>query len=135
MSWLHRERADETFDRACRVGFLVAGDLSTPVFDRFEAWCRQHDRPLVWIRPRGRWADISLRMETCGGHLTEERVAEWGLVLDLMTPHDTVSASGTGYLINGVPLGQAEMVAFRLFEWALDSRQGEVPASGWSGAW
>ena len=135
MSWSHRDRAEATFDRACRVGFLMACDPSAPVFHRFEAWCRQHDRPLVWIRPRGRGADISLRMDTFGGSLTSEEVEEWSLLLDLMTPHDTVSAGSTCYTINGVPLGQSEMVAFRLFEWAIDSRQGEVQAGGRSGIW
>ena len=133
MSWLHRERADETFERACRVGFLVECDPSAPVFDRFEAWCRQHDRPLVWISPRGRSAAISMRIDTCGGRLTEEGVEEWGLLLDLMTPHDTVSVSDTCYTITGVPLGQSETVAFRLFEWAIDSPRGEAQATGRSG--
>ena len=135
MSWHHREPADATFDRACRVGFLVAGDPSAPLFSRFEAWCRQHDRPLVWIRPRGRWAEISLRVDTCGGHLTQEGVEEWGFLLDLMTPHGAASAGGTCYTINGVPLAQAEMIAFRLFEWALESRRGEVQVGDRSSAW
>ncbi len=126
MFWRHRAQPDDDLERACRVGFLVVGTSSTAALKRFETWCRQHGRPLVWIRSSGRRADVALRMDTCRGSLAEEERDEWSFRLDLMTPHGGVLADGLSYLITDVPLGQAEMVAFRLFEWASDGLPVEV---------
>ena len=130
MSWLPRDRDPVAFDRACRVGFLMASDMHARAFGRFEAWCRQHGRPLVWIRPRGRWADIVLRMDPCGWYLTDELVEELDFLLDVTTPHSAVMASAGSCTVFGVPIGQSDAVAFRLFERALEGRPDGAQVSG-----
>ena len=119
MSWFDGQH-NAAFDRACQVGFLMTGDGARPLFRRYEAWCRERHRPLVWIRTHGRRADVSLRVDTRGGVLTPETIEEWTFLLDLMTPHGAVWPTPTGYTVSDVPLGQSEVIAFRLYEWAAE---------------
>ena len=62
MSWLPRDRDPAAFDRACRVGFLIASDMHARAFGRFEAWCRQHGRP----------PDLNPTARPVGGHRAED---------------------------------------------------------------
>ncbi|MBX6312814.1 MAG: hypothetical protein IRY99_07855 [Isosphaeraceae bacterium] len=122
MGWLRRKRDSAALDRAYRVGFLVANDSRSPALRQFEEWCRQKDRPLVWIRPCAQCADIILDMGPCSWHLAAEAIEELELLLAMTAPHRRARLGTTYCRIYGVPSGQAEVVAFRLFDLVMESR-------------
>jgi hypothetical protein len=130
MGWLWRKRDSTALDRACRVGFIVASDSLSSSLRQFEAWCRENDRPLIWIRPFARSADILLDMGMCSWNLANDSLEELEVLLNMTSPHRGARVGKACVRIYGVPSALSEVLAFRVFELAMERRPEPVIPCG-----
>lgn len=113
----------EAYERAKKVGFITQSRRVNAECC-YAAFCKVHGRPLVRIRRKIKYATVHCDMIVCDWKLDAAALRKIDKLRGALGTWDRLHADDLVefVLLDQVPLDEAETIAFRLFECAMDCR-------------